>query len=863
MSTDTSTISPDICYHCGEACLTETNTFDDKNFCCSGCKAAYQILDESGLCSYYDLETNPGINLKNSKTRTRFDYLEDPDVIQRIVDFHNKEQLSISLYIPNIHCTSCVWLLENLQKLDSGVLQTNVNFLKRELSLLIDTNQTSLREVIEQLTTIGYEPEIRLDKLDSKSQTSHQNRSLWLKLGVAGFAFGNIMLFSFPDYLDAGNSGLGGQFHIFFGALNIILALPVLIYSSSDYLKSGFAALSQRGVNLDVPISIGIVALFTRSVYEIVTGTGTGYMDSFTGLIFFLLIGKLVQQKTFNRLSFDRDYKSYLPIAVNVTDQYGVEKSISLDRLVPGMKIRLRNQELVPCDSTLLSEKAYVDYSFITGESDPVEVTQGELIYAGARLNGSSASLQTKEEVENSYLTKLWNHEAFKNNDKELKLTTFADKISPYFTVAVLGIAFFSGLYWLQIAGMEQALSVFTAVLIIACPCALALSTPFTLGSALNVLSLNGLFVKNHLLLENLSKATSIVFDKTGTLTNTDATKVEFFGDELKEEELSLVRSACQNSIHPLSRKVTNYLTTVIARDSSIEGSKYRGNLPSMATHLNQEDRFFDSQTGPISTIVAPRNDWAVIENFEELPGKGLSAEIDGNLICLGSQSFLAELTLIKSEEISKPFFNGSTVHLSIDGVYKGFFGIRAGVRSGILDLLQSIKEKFSTYLLSGDNEAQRSEFTNYFGQNHSLLFNKSPEEKLEFITNLQANHQRVVMIGDGLNDAGALKKSDFGIALSDDISSFSPACDAILEGDALKKLDEFIKFSQGSMNIIIASFVLSLLYNTIGLGFAITGHLSPLVAAILMPLSSISVMIFTFLTTRYKAQKLGLLIWK
>ncbi|HBX66490.1 MAG TPA: hypothetical protein DEG32_10165, partial [Balneolaceae bacterium] len=388
----------------------------------------------------------------------------DEEVIRRIVDFQNAEQLSITLYIPNIHCTSCVWLLENLQKLDSGVLQTNVNFLKRELSLLIDTGETSLRDVVEQLTTIGYEPEIRLDKLDTKSSKSHQNRALWMKLAVAGFAFGNIMLFSFPDYLDVGNSGLGGQFHIFFGALNIILALPVLIYSSSDYLKSAFAALSQNGVNLDVPISIGIVALFSRSVYEIVTGTGTGYMDSFTGLIFFLLIGKLVQQKTFNRLSFDRDYKSYLPIAVNTFDAYGIEKSVSLDRLAPGMEIHLRNQELVPCDSILLSEKAFVDYSFITGESEPVEVLQGELVYAGAKLNGTSAQLRTEQEVENSYLTKLWNHEAFKNTDKELKLSSFADRISPYFTVGVLGISAFAGMYWLQAAGIEMALSVFTAV---------------------------------------------------------------------------------------------------------------------------------------------------------------------------------------------------------------------------------------------------------------------------------------------------------------------------------------------------------------------------------------------------------------
>ncbi len=814
-------ISKEICFHCGEQCDESSIQLEDKHFCCTGCKTAYQILDQSGLCNYYDLESNPGINLKSSVARARFDYLEDEDVITRISDFKSENQLSVTLSIPNIHCTSCVWLLENLQKLDEGVLKTTVNFLKRELSLLIDTKKTSLRNVVEQLTTIGYEPEIRLDKLDSKSPKTHRNRSLWLKLGVAGFAFGNIMLFSFPDYLDMDNTGLGFQFRVFFGALNIILALPVLIYSSSDYLKSAFAALSQRGVNLDVPISIGIVALFSRSVYEIVTGIGTGYMDSFTGLIFFLLIGKLIQQKTFDRLSFDRDYRSYLPIAVNVINPTAGEKSISLDKLKAGMEIRLRNQELVPCDSILLSKKAYMDYSFITGESEPVQVNQGDLIYAGARLTGTSASLRTEEEVKNSYLTKLWNHEAFTNTNKELKLTSFADRISPYFTVSVLGIAAFAGMYWFSAAGAEIALSVFTAVLIIACPCALALSTPFTLGSTLNILSLNGLFVKNYLLLENLSKATAFVFDKTGTLTNKHEASIDFHGTDLSGEQKELVLSACKQSVHPVSRKIVQSL---------------------------EEDSL---------QLMAP-------DSFFEVSGKGIFASVSGHLICIGSRNFIVEQTNLNPGDIPDANFSGTVSHLAIDSSYLGYFGIRSGLRHGMAELLETLKSSFQTYLISGDNESQRDEFSRHFTDiEKSLYFNKSPEDKLQFVKELQSNSEKVVMVGDGLNDAGALKQSDFGIALSDDISSFSPACDAILEGSTLKRLNTFVRFSRSSMKIILASFVLSLLYNTIGLGFAISGHLSPLVAAILMPLSSISVMVFTFLATRYSANKLGLVIWK
>lgn len=818
MGDSTLVISSPVCYHCGEQCLDLNVPYDEKSFCCEGCKTAYQILSESDLCSYYDLESHPGINLKSSKTRSRFDYLEDDEVILKLADYQDQQHLHLSLYIPNIHCTSCVWLLENLQKLDPGVYQSQVNFLKRELQLKIQTDKTSLRRVIEQLTTIGYEPEIRLNQMDEKKQSTHPNRSLWLKLGVAGFAFGNIMLFSFPDYLDVGNSGLGSNFHVFFGVLNIILAIPVLLYSSRDYLKSAFAALSQGGVNLDVPITIGITALFGRSIYEILSGTGTGYLDSFTGLIFFLLIGKLIQQKTFDRLSFDRDYKSYLPIAVNVQNEDGTESSITLDRLTPGLTMRLRNQELVPCDSILISDRTYVDYSFITGESDPVEVKKGGLIYAGARLSDASALFRTQQEVVNSYLTKLWNHEAFQSQDKELNLSSFADKVSPYFTVAVLFISAAAGLYWYQSAGMEQALSVFTAVLIIACPCALALSTPFTLGSALNILSTNGLFVRNPKLLESLSKATELVFDKTGTLTTKNQSTVTFFGADLSDHQSKLIKTACSQSIHPVSRRIHNYL----------EG---------------------------VDTLTS--------DSFFELSGKGIFTAIDGHFLCLGSASFLKEQNPDQQLSIPDVEFEGSLTHLAIDGSYIGAFGIKDGLRAGIPALLQKLKDSFNTYLISGDNDTQKSRFTDHFEGQGSLLFHQSPEEKLSFIQQLQDQGQKVVMVGDGLNDAGALKQSDFGIALSDDISSFSPACDAIIEGKALFNLLEFIQFSKYSMRIILASFGLSLLYNIVGLGFAITGHLSPLVAAILMPLSSISVMLFTFLTTRIVAKSQGLSIWK
>ncbi|MDZ7716777.1 MAG: HAD-IC family P-type ATPase [Balneolaceae bacterium] len=624
------------------------------------------------------------------------------------------------------------------------------------------------------------------------------------------------MLFSFPEYLSGSTLNNDGYFHIIFGALNIALALPVLLYSSSDYLKSAWAAIKQGGINLDVPISIGILALFLRSVYEIIGGIGAGYMDSFTGLVFFLLVGRMVQKKTYERLSFDRDYKSYLPISVTRITENGSEESLSIDKLQEGMQMLIRNHELVPADAVLISENCFIDYSFITGEEDPVKAEKGDTIYAGGKVVGASALMKTVKEVSNSYLTELWNNSVFDDSHQRRNISSLADRISPHFTLAVLGIACISAVLWWPYSS-TTAITVFTSVLIIACPCALALSTPFTLGSALNIFSQNGLFIKGIEVIERLANTTSIVFDKTGTLTKANKAEVTFSGKNLSELEISLIKSVCRESVHPLSQKIT----------ASLNGA-------------------------PLVSIT----------DFQEILNNGIHASANGHAIALGSENFIQGFVPENQLQRDTNTNGASIVHVAIDRKWIGHFEIDNAYRNGIKELLSQFKNRFSTYLLSGDNESQRSEFSPYFDSG-SLRFNQKPQQKLDFIKKLQQKDGNVVMVGDGLNDAGALKQSDCGIALADDVHSFTPACDAIMDGESISKLNTFIDFSQSSIGIIKASFGLSLLYNVVGLGFAVAGQLSPLVAAILMPLSSISIMIFTTTGTYLIAKKMGLQTWK
>ncbi|MFP4092781.1 MAG: heavy metal translocating P-type ATPase metal-binding domain-containing protein, partial [Cyclobacteriaceae bacterium] len=314
------------CYHCGEDCIEETIDFDDKSFCCQGCKTVYEILNTSDLCQYYDLEKNPGIQLKNPARQEKFAYLDNDDIKSKLYDFRDGSLRKVTFYIPAIHCSSCIWLLENLYKLKEGILNSSVQFLKKQVSITFEEDKITLRQIVELLSAVAYEPEISLAQ--SQQQKKKKDRSLAIKIGIAGFCFGNSMLLSLPEYLDTDFS-LASEYQVFFGYINLLLSLPVFFYAGWDYLVVAWKGVKHGFINIEVPIALGILAFFGRSAYEIIMEQGPGYMDSLNGLIFFMLIGKWYQSKTYEALSYDRDYASYFPIAVTKVNK-GTEESVAM-----------------------------------------------------------------------------------------------------------------------------------------------------------------------------------------------------------------------------------------------------------------------------------------------------------------------------------------------------------------------------------------------------------------------------------------------------------------------------------------------------------------------------------------------------
>ncbi len=800
-----------LCYHCGDKCVSLDIQSGAKTFCCAGCKTVYEILQENNLCTYYSLDKSPGISQKklDSALSSRYSYLDDPNIVRQLTSFTDGNISVCNFVIPQVHCSSCIWLLEKLNKLNSGIIHSEINFLQKNLSVKFKNSEITLRQVVELLTAVGYEPQISLNDIESKVKY-HSNKSLYYKIGLAGFCFGNIMLLSFPEYL-APIGSLEHSFKQFFGLLNLLLGAPVLFYSAGDYFKSAWSGIKQKSINIDFPIVLGLVVLFIRSSFEIITNTGVGFIDSMTGLIFFLLLGKLFQSKTYDALNFERNYKSYFPVSVTVKNKTG-ETSIPVSNIKNGDRIIIRNNELIPADAILFNGNANIDYSFVTGESIPVQKVAGEIIYAGGRQTGSAIELEVIRTVSQSYLTQLWNKDAFVKKDED-KFNSLVNIVGKYFTVVVLFIAAAAFIYWYP-TSLRTAVNAFTAVLIIACPCGIALTNPFALGNAVRILGRNKFYAKNSSVVERLSKIDTIVFDKTGTITRTGDAEITFNGNVLSSYEQKLVKSLVRNSTHPLSSRIYDAIES---------------------------------------------NDIFEVTAYNELSGKGIEAVIDNKDIKLGSALFAADSNKILHTAERLTNKTDSRIFLSIEGSIKGFFSVNNIYRTGLESITSDLKDNYELVVLSGDNEGEKENLAKYFGNRNKILFNRTPHDKLDFVKELQDDGHKVLMIGDGLNDAGALKQSDVGIAISEDVTNFSPACDAILDAGEFSKLNRIIKFSRTTKKIIIVSFIISVIYNVLGVTLAFQSEISPLLAAILMPASSITVVLFTVLSTNLMAKKRGL----
>lgn len=792
------------CYHCGEINPNQHLHIADKYFCCQGCMSVFSLLNQAGLCSYYDLNPNAGINKRQEVRQNKFAYLEDTGIVQSLISFQDDAHTHITFYIPFIHCSSCVYLLERLYLLDSGVKRVDLQFLKKEVQLIFNHKEISLRGVVELLSSIGYEPHISLQQLSKKKPVIR--KQLVYRLGVAGFCFGNIMLLSFPEYFSNQvhqEAYLGNLFRY----ISLFLSLPVFFYSSMEFFQAAWKGFKHQYLNIDAPVSLAIIVCFVRSLIDILGNTGPGFLESMSGIVFFMLIGRLLQERTYGQLSFERDYTDYFPIAATViADEEQVPTP--LPKIKVNDTLLIHNNELVPADGIIVKGQAQIDYSFVTGESTPVTKSIGSIVYAGGKQLGADMEILTIKEVAQSYLTNLWNkHKAIHKNDDLIFKQASIHIIAKYFTWVVLAIAILAGVYWSFVNPVKVWPAV-TAVLIVACPCALLLTSTFCNGYLLRILEKNGLFVRNANLIEPFGQIDTLVFDKTGTLTASSQIEATYHGELLTTAHKQWLASVTIPSLHALAKPVQRLLQVKEA-------------LP--------------------------------VTQFKEYAGLGVEGVVEGHHIAIGTATHL---------HISDPALlanQGTCLFVKMDGVYMGYFELRQGLREGVQHMFAAMSRHMHCILLSGDQSYQQAYLQKHLGAQITMKFQQSPEDKLEYIKYLQAQGRKVAMIGDGLNDAGALMQSDIGICIAEDTNTFTPAGDAILEGKKMGALHKFFRLAANAKLIIRTCFVFSVVYNLIGIFFAVQGLLSPLMAAVLMPCSTLTIVLITYFTSKGLAGKYGL----
>jgi len=785
------------CAHCGDSCADALYEAKGEVFCCMGCQTVYTLLLDNGMDSFYSIDSSAGLSQKDRKTNA-YDYLDDPTVREKLVFYEGDNRIRVWLSLPTIHCSSCLWLLENLSRINSGVIHSTVNYLDKKATFLIDTDRLSLRDLVVLLDQIGYPPHLSFQ--DTAGEEVHFDRSIYYKLGIAGFVFGNIMLLSFPEYF--GLTAVDDLLSDYIRYINLVLILPVILYCAQDYFISSWSGLKHRHLSIDVPIVIGMLALFTQSLVDIFLNNGPGYLDSLAGLIFFLLIGKWFQKITYRRIRFDLDFRSYFPIAATVLSS-GIEESRALDKIIKGDKLKVRFGELIPADGYQQSDHGSIDYSFVTGETSPVEMFQYGKVYAGGKVVSDFILMEVEKTVSTSYLTQLWNDASFKEGKVDGATSKLNAAVAKYFTVLILLVAVVAFSFHVRY-DVALATEVFCSVLIIACPCAVALAIPFTFGNIVRLLALKKVFFKNTNVIERCAQLNTIVFDKTGTITESRLSNVHYLGTPLDEKMTIGIVAVCSHSSHPVSKLIIEYLG---------------------GTNMVE------------------------VEDFKEKVGLGVKGILNEQLIQIGSKNFY-QVGAIKSFIAKYPLAENANVFIKIEEEIIGAMIIQSEFIPELSSTLELLSSKFALSLISGDNNNDERELIKLFNRWKALLFGKTPFEKLEFIKSLQKNNQSVAMIGDGLNDAGALSRSDVGIAISKNTTNFTPASDIVMDAEMFSKLPIILNVCRKAMVLIMVSYALAFCYNIIGLSFAVQGLLSPVVAAILMPLSSITIVLFGFISS-------------
>jgi len=797
------TTSP--CFHCGlpvdkKNRVTQIIQNQSREFCCHGCNSVCEMIYESGLQGFYQ-RTPDGQLLAPPPEPPQETKLYDIDEIQSEFVHSKGNVRDMHLMVEGIHCSACVWLIErSLAKLP-GIVDVKVNLANKRLFIRWDNSLNKISSIIEHLGNIGYTA-TPFNLESAEGLIKKQNRTLLLRMAFAAFAMMNLLWVSIALYSGADK----GEFKQLFHWVGFLLATPTLFYSGWPFLKGAWSSLKNASLTMDVPIAIGATATYSYSVFITISQSTVGevYYDTVVNFIFVILVGRFLEAKS-KRHAVDAtqrlmDLQPRVAHVVRDNETHIVPiRAIQKDEIIlvkPGDKI--------PVDGIVISGNSSVDEALLSGEAAPVKKHINDKLSAGTVNIENTLSVKVTATLRNTSLGKIISlvEEA---QASKAPIQCIADQIVPWFVAVTLLLATLTFAFWFN-NGIEHALLAATSVLIITCPCAFGLATPMSIAVASGLAARNGLLIKNGAVLEYLSTIEHFVFDKTGTLTEGKMRVKKITTHEDQRQVLETIAHLESLSEHSIASAIVN---------------------EARAQHITPDPQ--------------------KAHHFINKPGYGISGEIDQKNVLVGNIKWLQKNNI----ELQHNYLNDSAelekkgiscVHIAIEKQHCGFVAIADQLRADAKTLIINLKQAgIQLTLLSGDKQAVAEAIAEELG-GMNVIAEVLPQEKDKVIQNLQKQGQQVAMIGDGVNDAPALIRADVGIAIGSGTDVSMESADIVLLSNELDKIRLAAELSRRTLRTIRQNIGLSIAYNIVMVPLAMMAFVTPLFAAIAMPISSLAV---------------------
>ena len=760
------------CLHCNQPVI------EDEKFCCIGCKSANFLIKKLKLKDYYEYCRN----IYNTSPPRVLGFENKINFIEEVITI-KQGSFAINLLVDGIVCGSCVWLIENSLKSLKYITSVKFSLSTKRLEVMWKGEVNGVNDIINLIINLGYQVSPYNVKL-LNDQEAFREKELLKAIAVSGFAAAQIMALAFAVWIGNYNQSMGEYLRYILHIISGVIGIPAIIYSSKIFMISSYKALKKRKTNIDVPISISIIATLLISIQETIRMSDYVYYDASASLTFLLLVGRYLDLKARNKAKAGiRKIMFQQPSVANIMRD-GKIISISAKSVNQNDLVLVKAGEKFPVDGVVTEGESEVDNSIISGESNPIVIKKDCLVYAGTINLNDTLKIKSKNSGEKTTLSEIIKlvENIEKNKSKFIKI---ADKLSQYFTPAIISLALITFIIWIKTGVMNAALNSVT-LLIITCPCAIGLAVPMVQIVAFSKLIRQGIFIKNSDFLERANMVDTIIFDKTGTLTYGKPILLNF--GEFNDQEKLLIASIASKSAHILCESIIK----------------------------NYKDSILDLE-------------------IKEVKGKGVYAKYKNNEIWLGNKSWCNVDNDTNEDDYLEVWFkkNGNAAKRLI---------FKDELRYEAKQVIKSLQLRYDLFLLSGDKNhnvkkiAEELNIKNYFGE-------KNYQEKYNFVQELSKYGKKVLMVGDGLNDSLALKASYASISPKTSIAISQDVSDAIYNGN-LKSLVVIFKSSKLSVNLIKQNFTLSIIYNSIAIPLAIMGKVNPIIAAIFMSISSITVIL-------------------